>query len=151
MVRRAQAEVFAPDLVAVVRVMNRAVRCCYLLDDDPVTGKNDDHHKVMIEKKNSQTILSSSSYSQRLGSKKTNINWVSPHSPWDRTQKRKKSLESSDFLSCVREPNFNSTDAQPQNDVAEWHRLPNPFCRLFIIQTRLVLGPFRSRRYRLAR
>jgi hypothetical protein len=32
-----------------------------------------------------------------------------PHSPWHRTQKRKKSLESSDFLSSIGEPNFNGT------------------------------------------
>jgi hypothetical protein len=45
----ARAEVFAPDEVAVVNVMNRVVRRCYLLGDDPVSGKNYDHRKVMIE------------------------------------------------------------------------------------------------------
>jgi hypothetical protein len=45
----ARAEVFAPDEVAVVHVMNRVVRRCYLLGDDPVSGKNYDHRKVMIE------------------------------------------------------------------------------------------------------
>jgi hypothetical protein len=49
MARMARAEVFAPDEVAVVHVMNRVVRCCYLLGNDPVSGKNYDHHKVMIE------------------------------------------------------------------------------------------------------
>jgi hypothetical protein len=45
----ARAEVFAPAEVAVVHVMNRVVRRCYLLGDDPVSGKNYDHRKVMIE------------------------------------------------------------------------------------------------------
>jgi REP element-mobilizing transposase RayT len=45
----ARAEVSAPDEVAVVHVMNRVVRRCYLLGDDPVSGKNYDHRKVMIE------------------------------------------------------------------------------------------------------
>ncbi len=40
MARMARAEVFAPDQVAVVGVMNRVVRRCYLLGDDPVSGKN---------------------------------------------------------------------------------------------------------------
>ena len=48
MARMARAEVFAPDEVAVVHVMNRVVRHCYLLGDDPVSGKNYDHRKVMI-------------------------------------------------------------------------------------------------------
>ena len=47
--RMARAEVFAPDEVAVVHVMNRVVRRCYLLGNDPVSGKNYDHRKVMIE------------------------------------------------------------------------------------------------------
>ena len=49
MARMARAEVFAPDEVAGVHVMNRVVRRCYLLGDDPVSGKNYDHRKVMIE------------------------------------------------------------------------------------------------------
>ncbi len=49
MARMARAEVFAPDEVAVVHVMNRVVRRCYLLGNDPVSGKNYDHRKVMIE------------------------------------------------------------------------------------------------------
>ncbi len=49
MARMARAEVFAPDEVEVVHVMNRVVRRCYLLGDDPVSGKNYDHRKVMIE------------------------------------------------------------------------------------------------------
>jgi len=39
----------APDEVAVVHVMNRVVRRCFLLGDDPVTGKNYDHRKEWIE------------------------------------------------------------------------------------------------------
>ena len=45
----ARAEVFVPDEVAVVNVMHRVVRRCYLLGDDPVSGKNYDHRKVVIE------------------------------------------------------------------------------------------------------
>ena len=44
----ARAEVFAPDEVAVVHVMDCVVRRCYLRGDDPVSGKNYDHRKVMI-------------------------------------------------------------------------------------------------------
>ena len=47
MARRARAEVFAPDEVAVVHVMNRVVHHCYLLGDDPVAGKNQDHCKSL--------------------------------------------------------------------------------------------------------
>ena len=36
MARIPRAEVFAPDEVAIVHVMNRVVRRCYLLGDDPV-------------------------------------------------------------------------------------------------------------------
>ncbi len=43
MARLARADVFAPDEVAVVHVMNRVVRRCFLLGDDPVTGTNYDH------------------------------------------------------------------------------------------------------------
>ena len=46
----ARAEVSAPDEVAVVNIMNREVRHCYLLGDEPVSGKNYDHRNVMIEK-----------------------------------------------------------------------------------------------------
>ena len=49
MARLARTEVFAPDEVAVVQVMNRVVRRCFLLGDDPVTGKNDDHRILWIE------------------------------------------------------------------------------------------------------
>ena len=49
MARLARAELFAPDEVAIVHVMNRVVRRCFLLGDDPVTGKNYDHRKQWIE------------------------------------------------------------------------------------------------------
>ena len=49
MARMARAEVFSPDEVAVVQVMNRVVRRCDLLGNDLVSGKNYDHRKVMIE------------------------------------------------------------------------------------------------------
>jgi hypothetical protein len=49
MTRLARAEVFAPDEVAIVHVMNRVVRRCFLLGDDPVTGINYDHRKTWIE------------------------------------------------------------------------------------------------------
>ena len=49
MAMMAIAEVFAPDEVVVVHVMNRVVRRCCLLDNDPVSGKNYDHRTMMIE------------------------------------------------------------------------------------------------------
>jgi REP element-mobilizing transposase RayT len=45
----ARVEVFAADEVAIVHVMNRTVRRCFLLGDDAVTGKNYDHRKVWID------------------------------------------------------------------------------------------------------
>ena len=39
MARLARVEVFSADEVAVVHVMNRVVRRCFLLGDDPVMGK----------------------------------------------------------------------------------------------------------------
>jgi hypothetical protein len=49
MARLARAEVFAPDEIAIVHVMNRVVRRCFLLGNDPVTGNNYDHRKTWIE------------------------------------------------------------------------------------------------------
>jgi len=49
MARLARAEVFSPDEVAIVHVMNRVVRRCFLLGDDPFTGKSYDHRKTWIE------------------------------------------------------------------------------------------------------
>ena len=39
MTRLARAELFEPDEVAIVHVMNRVVRRCFLLGDDPVTDQ----------------------------------------------------------------------------------------------------------------
>ncbi|MFK7818971.1 MAG: transposase [Planctomycetaceae bacterium] len=49
MARTARVEVFAADEVAIVHVMNRTVRRCFLLGDDPVTGENYDHRKQWID------------------------------------------------------------------------------------------------------
>jgi len=49
MARLARAEVFAPDEIAIVHTISRVVRRCFLLGDDPVTGKNFDHRKGWIE------------------------------------------------------------------------------------------------------
>ena len=49
MARVAREDVFSPDEVAIVHVMNRVVRRCFLLGVDTVTGKNYDHRKVWIE------------------------------------------------------------------------------------------------------
>ena len=49
MARLARVELFAPDEIAVVHVMNRVVRRCFLMGDDPVSGKNYDHRKHWIE------------------------------------------------------------------------------------------------------
>lgn len=51
MVQLAREEVFSPDEIACVHVMNRAVRQCYLLGDDPISGKNFDHRKEWMDKK----------------------------------------------------------------------------------------------------
>jgi hypothetical protein len=50
MARMARVEVFASDEIAIVHVMNRTVRRCFLLGEDPVSGKNYDHRKVWIDK-----------------------------------------------------------------------------------------------------
>jgi len=50
-VQLAREELFSPDEIACVHVMNRAVRRCFLLGDDPVSGKNFDHRKAWMEKK----------------------------------------------------------------------------------------------------
>ena len=49
MARLARAEVFAAEEIAIVHVMNRVVRRCFLLGRDAVTGKNYDHRKRWIE------------------------------------------------------------------------------------------------------
>jgi len=49
MPRLGRAEVFAPDEIATLHVMARVVRRCFLLGNDPLTGKNYDHRKLWIE------------------------------------------------------------------------------------------------------
>ena len=51
MARLARVEVFASDEVAIVHVLNRTVRHCFLLGNDPVSGKNFDHRKQWMESK----------------------------------------------------------------------------------------------------
>lgn len=49
MARPPRGEVFSPDEIAIVHVMNRVVRRCFLMGDDPLTGKNYDYRKHWIE------------------------------------------------------------------------------------------------------
>ena len=49
MARLARVEVFASDEVAIVHVLNRTVPRCFLLGNDPVSGKNFDHRKQWME------------------------------------------------------------------------------------------------------
>jgi hypothetical protein len=49
MARLARVEVFASDEIALVHVMNRTVRRCFLMGNDPLTGKNFDHRKGWME------------------------------------------------------------------------------------------------------
>lgn len=49
MARLARAEVFAADEIAIVHVMNRTVRRCFLMGDDPVTGRNYDYRKQWLD------------------------------------------------------------------------------------------------------
>ncbi|HEY0983981.1 IS66 family insertion sequence element accessory protein TnpB [Schlesneria sp.] len=49
MARLSRGEVFSPDEVAIVHVMNRVVRRCFLLGDDPLSGKNYNHRKLWVE------------------------------------------------------------------------------------------------------
>lgn len=49
MARLARVEIFAPDEIAIVHVMNRTVRRCFLMGNDPLTGKNYDHRKQWLE------------------------------------------------------------------------------------------------------
>ena len=49
MARLSRAEVIDPNEVSVVHVINRTIRRCFLLGEDPISGKNFDHRKVWIE------------------------------------------------------------------------------------------------------
>ncbi|MFG0262973.1 MAG: transposase [Novipirellula sp. JB048] len=51
MVRLARSEVFDPDEIAIAHTCNRTVRRCFLMGDDPVSGKNFDHRKEWIEQR----------------------------------------------------------------------------------------------------
>ena len=49
MARISRVEVFSPDEIAIVHVVNRTVRRCFLMGTDPLTGKNYDHRKLWLE------------------------------------------------------------------------------------------------------
>ena len=49
--RLARVEQFSPDEVAIVHVVNRAVRRCFLMGQDQLTGRNYDHRKQWIERR----------------------------------------------------------------------------------------------------
>ncbi len=49
MARLARCEIFDASEVVAVHVIARVVRRCFLLGDDPVSGKNFDHRKVWVE------------------------------------------------------------------------------------------------------
>ncbi len=49
MTRLAGVEIFAANEIAIVHVMNRTVRRCFLMGDVPLTGKNFDHSKTWME------------------------------------------------------------------------------------------------------
>ena len=49
MARPNRSDLISPDESCIVHVFSRVVRRCFLLGDDPLTGKNYDHRKVWIE------------------------------------------------------------------------------------------------------
>lgn len=49
--RLSRAEIFDPTEIVAVRTMTRTVRRCFLMGDDPVSGKNFVHRKRWIEEK----------------------------------------------------------------------------------------------------
>ncbi len=49
MARVTRADVYTPDEVAIVHCIARVVRRCFLMGDDPVSGKNFDHRKRWVE------------------------------------------------------------------------------------------------------
>ena len=49
MARIKRGDVFTPDEIAVVHVMNRTTRRCFLFGDDELSGKNFDHRKIWVE------------------------------------------------------------------------------------------------------
>ena len=58
MARVAHAQVVAAEKGAIVHVINRVVRRCFLLGTDSVTGKDYDHRKVRIEDPQSRRAAS---------------------------------------------------------------------------------------------
>ena len=50
MSRSKRSDVFSPEETAIVHVVSRVVRRCFLLGTDPLTGKNYDHRKPWIER-----------------------------------------------------------------------------------------------------
>jgi hypothetical protein len=51
MARTAREDQFSPNEIAIVHVMNRSVRRCFLMGDDQFTGKNYDYRKLWIEQR----------------------------------------------------------------------------------------------------
>lgn len=51
MARATRRDVFSPDEIAILHVMNRTTRRCFLFGDDPLTGRNYDHRKVWFEER----------------------------------------------------------------------------------------------------
>ena len=49
MARLARVEVFAADEIAIMHVMNRTVRRCFLMGDDAFSGKDFDHRKQWLD------------------------------------------------------------------------------------------------------
>ena len=49
MARISRVEIFAPNEVSIIHCVNRTVRKCFLLGNDPVSGKNFDHRKAWME------------------------------------------------------------------------------------------------------
>ena len=57
MARLDRVEMVASDEVAIVQVQNRTVRRCFLLGNDPVSGKNLDHRKQWMESELPGTVV----------------------------------------------------------------------------------------------
>jgi hypothetical protein len=51
MARSPRSDVFDPEEIALAHITQRCVRRCYLLGDDPVSGKNYDHRKQWLEQR----------------------------------------------------------------------------------------------------
>ncbi|MCA9057700.1 MAG: hypothetical protein KDA85_04350 [Planctomycetaceae bacterium] len=57
MARTKREDVFSPHEIAVAHVMNRTSRRCFLLGDDPLTGRNYDHRKLWTAHAASESAL----------------------------------------------------------------------------------------------